>query len=323
MVARGQALTESFRRIHSDLKSLQSNLTDEISGQVNRINAISDRVSLLNRTIVESEVDGREASALRDERDLLVDELSEIVDVKVRDEADGSATVMIGSEVLVQAGTGRKLELRTGTGPESFSSTLTWQGSGRDVIMGGGKLRGYIDARDTHIAGFLSDLDELASSFVSEVNKLHSAGFGLDGSTGNDFFEATGVTASSIAVDGALSTNLNLLAASATGPVGDGGQALAIAALAQAKTMAGGSATFSGFFGSLTGDIGLRSQEAGSFLATEEVLILDIENKRMEASGVSLDEEMANLLSSQHAYEAMIKVTSTIDEMMGTLISAI
>lgn len=323
VVERGQALTESLHRIDSTLRSLQSNLTDEIDGQVTQINAISNRLALLNRTIVEGEVEGHEASALRDERDLLVDQLSEIVDVQVSEEANGSSTILIGSEVLVQGATSRTLELQTGVNSTAFSSNLVWQGSSRDVQMGSGKLRGYLDARDTYIEDFLTNLDSLAANLVSEVNASHSAGYGLDGSTGNDYFDANKTSAASIELDTAVAADFDLLSASATGLPGDGDQALALANLAHTPTMAANSATFGDFYNSLTGTLALHAQEAGSFLATEEVLILDIEGKRMEVSGVSLDEEMTYLLSYQHAYEAMIKVTATIDEMMATLISTI
>lgn len=323
VVARGQALSESFHRIDSTLSSLQSNLTDEIDGQITQINTISDRLAVLNRTIVEGEVEGHEANALRDERDLLIDQLSEIVDVDVSENENGSATILIGSEVLVQDSTSRNLELATGTGPESYSSQLVWEGSTRTVQMGSGKLRGYLDARDHYIKDFRSDLDSMAANIVSEVNDAHSAGYGLDGSTGQNYFDANKTTAATIDLDGAVAGNLDLIAASATGLPGDGDQALALANLAQAQTMASSSATFDEFYNTLTGTLGLHSQEAGSFLSTEEVLVLDIENKRMEVSGVSLDEEMTYLLSYQHAYEAMIKVTATIDEMMATLISSV
>ena len=87
--------------------------------------------------------------------------------------------------------------------------------------------------------------------------------------------------------------------------------------------LSGGNATFEDFYGLLTGRIGLDAQEAVSFLEAEELLLLDVENQRQGISGVSLDEEMTALLTTQHAYEAMIRVTTTVDEMIVSLITSL
>jgi flagellar hook-associated protein 1 FlgK len=123
-------------------------------------------------------------------------------------------------------------------------------------------------------------------------------------------------------LDDAVIASLDYIAASVSGESGDGRNALAIANLSAQRVMGGGQLTFAGFFESLTGKVGLHSQEARSFTEAEEVLLLDLENRRMETSGVSLDEEMSYLLSFQHAYEAMIRVSGAIDEMTVDLISS-
>ncbi len=323
VIARANALADTFHGLDSHLTSLQGSLTNDITGEIDQINRISDQIATINKSIVEGEVEGHEANALRDQRDLLIDQLSEIVDVQVTEQAAGSVLVQIGSQVLVQDGTSRNLELETGTGNTTWSSRLVWKGGTTEAVVTGGRLRGYLVARDEAIASYRNDLDALASTFVSQVNATHAAGTALDGSTGNLFFDPTGTTAKDISISDAVAANLDLIAASAGGQVGDGDQALAIANLQTGLTMSGGSATFDSFYNTLTGRIGLEAQESNSLLDMEEVLRLDIENQRLQVSGVSLDEEMSLLISHQHAYQAMVRVTATIDEMMSTLISAI
>ncbi|MFH1278947.1 MAG: flagellar hook-associated protein FlgK [Candidatus Eisenbacteria bacterium] len=319
----GEQLTNIFHRLDSRFRELQQNLTEQIVGEVGRTNRIADRLAELNRMVTQGEFGGIEASGLRDERDNLIDELSEIFDIQVNEDGRGSVTVMIGSQVLVQDTTGRHLEVETGLQRAAESTRITWEGTDFEVRAGGGLLKGYVEARDVYIQGYIDDLDSLASGMVSRINSAHAAGFGLDGSTGNNFFDPDKVTAGDIRLDDGIVANLSAIAASGGGAEGDGQNAAAIAGLRTAMTMNGGRATFSTYYNSLTGRIGLDSREAGSFMEAEETLLLDVENRRMQVSGVSLDEEMSFLMSYQHAYEAMIRVTAAIDEMTVALIDMV
>ncbi|MBN1826839.1 MAG: flagellar hook-associated protein FlgK [Candidatus Eisenbacteria bacterium] len=316
----GKQLTSSFHELHGHLLDLQSNLTDEIEAHIDEINGISERLAQLNTMIMEGEFGGHGASGLRDERDLLLDQLSEIVNIQVDEQLDGSTTVMMGSQVLVQRYTGRQLVLATGTDRTAHSTEIMWRDSNQEASFSSGLLSGYITARDDKIQGYIDDLDELAAAFVGQVNTLHAAGFGLDGGTGRNFFNPERTGAAVIDLDTAILCGLDSIAASTGGLEGDGNQALLIANLKNGLVMESGSATISTFYNAMVGRIGFDSQEAASFADAEEFLLLDIDNQKLGVSGVSLDEEMTNLLAYQHAYEAMVQVTSTIDEMMASLI---
>lgn len=320
---RGQELCNTFHRLAANLQQLQQSLSEEIKSQIHHINESARRLAELNAMVVEGESAGHEASGLRDERDLLIDDLAEIANIQLKEAADGSVTVMLGSQVLVQGDTARQLEIEEDVGGRPYSSGIFWKNTDTELVLAGGLLRGYLTARDELIQGYVSDLDTLAANLVAEINAVHSGGYGLDGSTGTDFFDPERVTAADMWLDPEILDNSDLIAASAGGEVGDGQNALAIANLSSALTMSGDSATFSTFYNTLIGRIGLDSREAQSFLETEQVLALEIENQRLGISGVSLDEEMSYLLTYQHAYEAMVRVTATIDEMMGTLISSL
>ncbi|MCK4546806.1 MAG: flagellar hook-associated protein FlgK [Candidatus Eisenbacteria sp.] len=321
VLLRGQELCSTFHRLSANFRDLKQSLNEEIGAQISRINELSGRLADLNGVIIDAEVGGHEASGLRDERDLLTDELSEIISVDVTESSDGSTIIRLNSQVLVQGNTHRELELSVrGT---TDSTSVVWKSTGREVLIEGGLMEGYITARDEYVNGYLADLDALAGALVSRINSAHSAGYGLDGSTGNNFFDPERVTAADIAIDPALASNLDLIAASAEGEVGDGRNALAIANLATANTMVGGSISFDDFYGSLVGRIGQESRVATSFLEAEELLVLGAETQRLGVSGVSLDEEMAYMLSYQHAYQAMARVVATIDEMMATLIHSL
>ena len=82
---RGQALCESFHRLESHLRGLQASLGDEVESLVGQVNQLSGQLAQINRMIQESELGGKEAGGLRDERDVLIDTLSEIVNVQVEE----------------------------------------------------------------------------------------------------------------------------------------------------------------------------------------------------------------------------------------------
>jgi flagellar hook-associated protein 1 FlgK len=318
---RGQALCDGFHRLSTHLRNLQTSLGDEIVSLVDDVNRKAVRLAEINRLVQEGEVGGHEANALRDERDLLIDDLSELVDAQVEEASDGTVFVTIGTQILVQGRVARQLEVETDPESRSGAFHFIWANTEHEAVVESGLVSGYLMTRNERIESYITQLDNLAQAIVSQVNAVHSAGYGLDGSTGTNFFDPDKVTAADISIDTDILSNLDLIAASAGGQVGDGQNALALADLRSARAMSGGSATFDSFYGALVGQVGLDSKEATSMREAEESLVLDIENQRSAVSGVSLDEEMTYLLSYQHAYEAMVRVASTIDEMLSSLIT--
>ena len=69
------------------------------------------------------------------------------------------------------------------------------------------------------------------------------------------------------------------------------------------------------------GSLGIESETASIEREREELLVLEVEARRESVKGVSIDEEMTNMIAAQHAYEAAAKVITVVDEMMDTIIS--
>jgi flagellar hook-associated protein 1 FlgK len=200
---------------------------------------------------------------------------------------------------------------------------VRWQDTQREVTADGGHLAGLVTARDERLASYRSTLDTLASTLVAEVNRVHGAGRGLDGSTGNAFFDSTKTHASDIRLDHGVETDLERIAASSSGATGDGNTALAIAGLRTAMILGNGQMTFEGVYRGLVGQIGLDASQAVSSQEAESGALDAIDAQRASISGVSLDEEMTQMLSTQHAYEAVIRITTVIDDMMDKLVSGL
>jgi flagellar hook-associated protein 1 FlgK len=110
------------------------------------------------------------------------------------------------------------------------------------------------------------------------------------------------------------------VAASISGEPGDNANALAISDLRTKMSMSFGTISISDFYNAMIGTVGVEAFEAKTFKGNFEVLLMQIENSRQSIQGVSLDEEMADMVKLQHAYNAAARIITAMDEALGTLI---
>jgi flagellar hook-associated protein 1 FlgK len=201
---------------------------------------------------------------------------------------------------------------------------VTWidsTGAAVDITanIDGGKLKGWFDVRDAAIPDYLARLDALAGELADGVNALHTAGFDLNGKAGQAFF--SGSSAADIGLNPAVAADPELIAAAATaaGAPGDNAVAVAIADLKQASVMGGATASFDDAYRSLVTDVGNQVRSATDFAEHQRVMLTSLDNYRESISGVSLEEEMLNLIKFQHAFDAAAKLVTTVDEMIQTM----
>ncbi|MDY6949945.1 MAG: flagellar hook-associated protein FlgK [Thermodesulfobacteriota bacterium] len=324
--AKGQTLANSLNTAHADLIRIQQDMDKNVEATVTEINRVTDQIADLNSKIAQIEGKGHNANDLRDKRDLMLSELSLMVDVSTSEDSDGSVIVALrNGRTLVQ--NDRSWHLSTHNNASGLQ-TITWDdGSGNAVdithTISGGKLKGWIEVRDVLVPGYLAGLDELANHIIEGVNSLHIQGFGLDASTGNAFFNGT--SASDMAVDPGILLDINLIAAagSAAGVPGDNTMAIAIADVQNALTMNGDTTTFDDFYHSMISTLGTDVQAAVTRFDHETEMVTRLDSYRESVSGVSLDEEMLNLIKFQHAYEAAARLITTVDELMETIIAMV
>jgi len=288
---------------------------------VTKINRLGENIAELNRQIARSELGGNKANDLRDRRDQLIDELSQYADVRTIEMKNGVERVFLGSMELVEQSSYNPLATVTVGAGDQTLTTVVWQGGQVPVTVGGGELAGLLEARDELLPQYRSQLDELAASFVQQVNTLHRTGYGLDGATGRDFFMSTGTTADDIALSSDVQNDLNRIGASLSGGPGDNAVALSIANLQKGLTMNAGTSTFNDFYAKIVGTVGVRSSEANDAKTNAELVLQQIEFSRQSVQGVSLDEETISLIKAQQAYSAAAKVVATIDSAINTLIN--
>lgn len=324
IAVREQATTMSnmFHQLSRRLSDLERNLDQGIGGKVNRINQLSLEVSQLNLQITRTEVAGQaHANDLRDRRDLLIDQLSMVANVTALEGRTGSVRVFLGTMEIVGIESYNSLATKTTGAGTLTRQTIVWKQTTLMVELRGGELAGLIEARDELVPAYRSMLDDLAAAIVAQVNALHVSGSGLDGTTGRNFFDPNGVTAATIGVGSDVRNDLSNIAASQSGAVGDNTNALAIGNLQDALTLNNGTSTFSDYYAEIVSSAGRRSAEAIDGRTNANLVVQQIEFSRQSVQGVSLDEEMVNLIQAQHAFDAAARVIATVDQILDTLIN--
>ncbi len=333
LASKSQTLARTFNNMATNLRQIQEDYDTNISGTIDEINGIAGQIADLNHKISQVEVAGQNSNDYRDQRDLLLKDLSALIDVTTFENDAGQVTVLVGDgKPLVQSPYAWQLGTQTNASGLQDVVWLERDGSPTDITAAiqGGRIRGWLDVRDGYAADYLNRLDTLAQSIVTEVNTLHQNGFGLtidpiSGSpiTGQDFFVGSGTTAAAMAVNPDLLSDANRIAAATTAATvpGDNRNAVAIAALQSTAIMSGGKATFSDYYSALVGSVGSDVRSASANHDYEASMVTQLENYRESVAGVSLDEEMINLVKYQHAYEAAARVITTVDEMLDTVLN--
>jgi flagellar hook-associated protein 1 FlgK len=193
LVSIGETMAHDFNKMYQDLHTLQRNINGSIKGTVDDINAITEQIVELNEKISSIEVSADMANDFRDQREALLDELADKIGISFLEDEIGQVSIFLeNGNPLVQARMKWDLAVEVNVANENFYDVSWDDGTGTlysitDQIARG-ELSGMIEMRDTAIPDYISKVDRLAGGIINEINKLHYNGYGVDGSTENNFF---------------------------------------------------------------------------------------------------------------------------------------
>ena len=199
LLANARQLASSVNQAAFDLASARQSLNFQVQQTVTEINSLSSQIAELNGKIVMAEVAGQNANDLRDQRDLALNELATRVDITTVESGTGALTVFAArGQVLVEGATVRQLNAVEDPENDGLFSVGYSTGGTRplsiDALVSNGRLRSLLDVRDTTVRDLEASFDRLAATLANAVNIIHRQGYGLDGSTGRDFFSPAAVT---------------------------------------------------------------------------------------------------------------------------------
>jgi len=362
------ALVDAFNSISRQLNDLSADLTTNIEVKATEINTILSTIASLNTEIRRIEGLGDKANDLRDQRDVLVDDLSRIANVSVI-ESETGYTISIGGMTVVDGST---------------ATTVTAQmlvDAYQNGDLNSGEVHGMIVSRDVYVAEYRRQLDSLANTLatgeiqvilpagsyipqdiastlnppitsplasntvvtVKGINGLHQLGYTLEGgsppASGLPFFTTSDgssvFTAGNLRLNPAIEADVNKIATSmrldAGGAVVRGNNTLALL-MSELKdtrftfdeTSSGNgvtSATLGSYYNALVGEIGVIANRMKRNMLNSQMQLDQVESNRQSVSGVSLDEEMSDLIRFQHAYNAAARLMTSFDEMLNKLIN--
>ncbi len=321
----GTNLARSIRNTYTALCNLQTETDDNVASEVTEVNNLLDSIAQLNKQIIAS--GSVESASLKTQRLTAVQNLSGKIDLQYFEDEEGGLTVMTtGGKALVSKGTAYELSAEKGSTDNFYH--VCWQGNSQDSVditdsFGGGTIKSLVDLRDNQIGGFIDDLDDLAESLMTKVNTVHATGYNTGGTTGIDFFKnMTDNFAANIDISDEIKADTSYIAASSSASGSSNNDiALAIANLGTADVTIGSqTTTYSSYSASLASTIGNLSQNAQDLSEYHQSLMNSIKSQRDSVSGVSIDEEMSNLIKFQYAYQAAARLINSADTLMNALL---
>ena len=286
VVDAGQTLASTFNAVAQQMQTVQSQASQQyatLTGANGQVQQDAQQIATLNAQITQATQAGQSPNALLDQRDNLIDNLSSLAQVSVSTGSNGAVTINFGDA----------------SSPLVSGTTVTWPQT--LTSASGGQLGSLLNLSSSTgpIGSMLSSLDNVAGQVISSVNALQPS---------SPFF--TGTSASTIAV----SANPSTVQTSSSSTSG--------ADLAQSiGNLAGGAADQS--YAAFVAQVGNGVQSANSTQATQQAVLTAVSNQRQSVSGVSLDEEMTNLIQFQQAYQASARVMNAINSTLDTLINSV
>ena len=197
----GAGLANFIRETYSEMRSIQLDLDAQVRFQVDQADALASEIAVLNRQVVTAEAgNAGSAAALRDQRDDLLKQLSELVNITTREVDGGAVNVFIGNDPLIQYSDNRGLEYVERRDSNGVAlAQVVFSDNQQAIELTSGKIHGLITARDDQLGGVIAQVDDWTKSMIFEVNQRHSLGRGLDGFTAVSSFYTTEDPAASLA----------------------------------------------------------------------------------------------------------------------------
>ncbi|WP_214785917.1 flagellar hook-associated protein FlgK [Exiguobacterium sp. s183] len=355
---RAMTLAETFNYMSSSLTKVQDDLKAEAGVVSKKINDLLTKINNVNRQIGDAEPLGVLPNELYDERDRYMDELSQYIEFErvpvdyLNGETRGNSQRVAEGRIDIQitvpgnpnpiklvdgitGGVGEMTESAYRAADAATAETMTLQD------MPNGKLRALVEmygsqsgpeAADGAYTKMLKDLDEMASVFATAFNDAHMTNKDASGTDGrNDFFVNAGtntntdIKASNIEVNETFMSNLDLIAASKDGNIGDGSGALELARLKEMALSFAGSATtttsIGKYYQNVIGNMAVEASQNANLAKSTFALLSSSDQRRQSVSAVSLDEEMTMMIQYQHAYNAAARNITAVDEMLDKIIN--
>jgi flagellar hook-associated protein 1 len=333
LLTAGENLARSIRTVYQDLRGLQREIDQTIGQEIGNINRITSTIAELNQRIFDGGMVG-DANDYLNQRQELLKELSGKLDVVAFEDEFGRLTILTGKGKALVDGFNQWNLKAVDTEGEGFYR-VCWedaQGNLSDITpdIERGTLGSLLTERDVDAENFIGQINALAKTITEEVNQIHEGGYNLNLTTGISFFKPlTQNYAAQMDISNDIKNDaMNIAATSSPDRPTDNDIALELAALGESDltfTVNGTTTetTATQFVTSILSRVGELTRNATDLVEYQQNTMTLLEKQREAVSGVSLDEELTNLIKFQRAYQAAAKLITVADEMLLTVIEAV
>ena len=187
VVTRAETLTDSINQRWESLSGVADLINGDIEATVKEVNSITRQIADVNAEIIKSKAMGDNPNDLLDRRDLLVDKLSELINVTTDTRDSDEFMVHVDGRVIVQGNVARNIDLEPRFDDTGYSK-LVWADTGNDAKFSGGKLGALVELRDVDVRNEIQSLNTMTMNFSDLVNDVHRNAVGANKVTGLDFF---------------------------------------------------------------------------------------------------------------------------------------
>ena len=187
VVTRAETLTDSINQRWESLSGVADLINGDIEATVKEVNSITRQIADVNAEIIKSKAMGDNPNDLLDRRDLLVDKLSELINVSTDTRDSDEFMVHVDGRVIVQGNVARNIDLEPRFDDTGYSK-LVWADTGNDAKFSGGKLGALVELRDVDVRNEIQSLNTMTMNFSDLVNDVHRNAVGANKVTGLDFF---------------------------------------------------------------------------------------------------------------------------------------
>jgi flagellar hook-associated protein 1 FlgK len=333
IIQKAQSVSDRFVQILNGMNDIQTTLQTETLNDAATINSLLKDIYGLNQKVAESEMRNIKANELKDQRDALISKLSQLINVSVQNGSNGSVSVNVGGLFGSDLNTYNQFEMKIINGQIQLVSQ---NDSNSIAMINSGELYAVTDLYSNKIAKYKSSIENLESVFVSKVNELHMSGNtlvqGANSKTRIPFFgelNGNGNVVNSLSNDqlqinpDILNNPANIAASDTVNNDGNGSNAIKIARLLDSNLSELNGQTLLDNYSNILNNIGLDKVSNDNTIQSSETILLKLDNQKTSTSGVSLDEEMANVLKFQRSYDAASKMVKVADEMIQTILQMV
>lgn len=317
IVNKAENIASKVQNIYESLNLQKTDILNEIKTKVSTLNNKLSEVQNLNAQIFQFKIAGQTANDLLDQRDKAIDDLSKMANINVTIDSNNSAVVSVGGVFAADQSNVTKFKIAENNG----KIALVTESGDTQSVLNSGDLFALTDIYSNDIPKYQASIDTLFTAFTEQVNKAHKLGYtlGTPPETSIDFFE--GYQNGVLKINSSIKSDPTKIALSADGMGGNGDIAIKIAELASNGKIGG--STFNDYYSSMVSEIGNSKILADQNTEATGMVLEQLQTQRASYSGVSVDEEMTNIIKFQKSYEASAKMIKVADELLQTLLNLV